>query len=137
MTTISIRIDQDLVLQAEREAAIQNRSKNKQLEYWAKLGRIVSSQLNISEAFAIAQGIKTIRLETAHASPPVDVDPDTVFAELEQDRKAGLLPQNVTSSSIYYEASVEHPGYLERIDGTTGKRQTGIFEQGQFKILFS
>jgi hypothetical protein len=37
MTTVSLRIDQDLVFQAGREARIQNRSKTKQLEYWAKL----------------------------------------------------------------------------------------------------
>ncbi|MCD4674470.1 MAG: ParD-like family protein, partial [Desulfobacula sp.] len=47
MTTVSLRIDQDLAFQAEREARIQNRSKTKQLEYWAKLGKAISSKLNI------------------------------------------------------------------------------------------
>jgi hypothetical protein len=45
MTILSLRIDQDLSLQAEHEARIQNRSKTKQLEYWAKLGKAVSRQL--------------------------------------------------------------------------------------------
>jgi hypothetical protein len=50
MTTVSLRIDRDLALQAEREARIQNRSKTKQLEYWAILGKAVSSKLSISDA---------------------------------------------------------------------------------------
>ena len=63
MPTVSLRIDQDLELQAEREARIQNRSKTKQLEYWAKLGKAISSKLDITDVFAVSQGIKTIRIE--------------------------------------------------------------------------
>ena len=39
MATVSVRIDKDLALQAEREARIQNRSNAKQFEYWAKIGK--------------------------------------------------------------------------------------------------
>ena len=63
MSTVSLRIDHDLAFQAEREARIQNRSKTKQLEYWAKLGKAISSKLTITDAFAVSQGIKTIKLE--------------------------------------------------------------------------
>ena len=54
MGTVPLRIDQDLASQAEREARIQNRSKTKQLEYWAKLGKAVSSKLSITDAFAVS-----------------------------------------------------------------------------------
>jgi len=135
MATVSLRIDRDLALQAEREARIQNRSKTKQLEYWAKLGKAVSSKLDISDAFAVSQGIKTIKLEVAPSVQSIPVDSDTIFNGLENDRAKGILAENVTSARIYYEASVEHPGYLDRVNAITRERQTGSFEHGEFKAL--
>lgn len=133
MATVSLRIDQNLALQAEREGKIQNRSKAKQLEYWARLGKAVSSKLSIADAFAVSQGIKTINLMVSPSVQSIPIDSDSVFNDLENDRAKGLLAKNVTSAKIYYEASVEHPGYLDRVNAVTGKRQTGLFEQGEFK----
>ena len=76
MATVPLRIDQNLAFQAEREARIQNRSKTKQLEYWAKLGKAVSSKLNITDAFAVPQGIKTIKLEVAPPVQSIPIDSD-------------------------------------------------------------
>ncbi len=135
MATVPLRIDQDLAFQAEREARIQNRSKTKQLEYWAKLGKAVSSKLDITDALAVSQGIKTIKLEVTPPAQSIPVDPDAIFDDLENDRTKGALAKNVTSARIYYEASVEHPGYLDRVDTTTQKRETGSFENGEFKAL--
>ena len=135
MTTVSLRIDQNLVFQAEREARIQNRSKTKQLEYWAKLGKAISSKLNIEDVFAVSQGIKTIRLETTTSSKMIPIDSDVIFNDLENDRIKGLLAEKVTSAKIYYEASVEHSGYLDRVNSITKERQTGSFENGEFKVL--
>jgi len=135
MTTVSLRIDKELALQAEREARIQNRSKAKQLEYWAKIGKAISSKLNIADVFAVSQGIKTIKLEVSPSVQSIHVNSDTVFNDLENDRDRGLLTKNVTSANVYYEASVEHPGYLDRVNSVTQKRQTGSFENGEFKAL--
>ena len=135
MTTVSLRIDKELALQAEREARIQNRSKAKQLEYWAKIGKAISSKLNIADVFAVSQGIKTIKLEVSPSVQSILVNSDTVFNDLENDRDRGLLTKNVTSANVYYEASVEHPGYLDRVNSVTQKRQTGSFENGEFKAL--
>ena len=135
MGTVPLRIDQDLALQAEREARIQNRSKTKQLEYWAKLGKAVSSKLSITDALAVSQGIKTIKLEVTPPALSIPVDSDAIFNDLENDRAKGLLAKNVTSAKIYYEASVEHPGYLDRVNDITKERQTGSFENGEFKAL--
>jgi hypothetical protein len=135
MTTVSLRIDQELAFQAEREARIQDRSKTKQLEYWAKLGKAISSKLNITDAFAVSQGIKTIKIEVASSGQSIPIDSDDIFNDLENDRTKGLLAENVTSARIYYEASVEHPGFLDRVNSVTGKRQAGSFENGEFKIL--
>ena len=135
MATVSLRIDQDLALQAEREARIQNRSKTKQLEYWAKLGKAISPKLNITDAFAVSQGIKTIKLEVTPSVQSIPIDSDVIFNDLENDRTKGLLAKNVTSARIYYEASVEHPGYLDRVDSIRRERQTGSFENGEFKAV--
>jgi len=135
MPTVSLRIDQDLAFQAEREARIQNRSKTKQLEYWAKLGKAISSKLNITDAFAVSQGIKTIKLEVTPSVQSIPIDSDVIFNDLENDRTKGLLAKNVTSARIYYEASVGHPGYLDRVNSITRERQTGSFENGEFKAL--
>ena len=135
MPTVSLRIDQDLAFQAEREAGIQNRSKTKQIEYWAKLGKAISSKLNITDAFAVSQGIKTIKLEVAPSVQSIPLDSDVIFDNLENDRAKGLLAKNVTFARIYYEASVEHPGYLDRVDSITRERQSGSFENGEFKAL--
>ena len=135
MTTVSLRIDKDLALQAEREARIQNRSKAKQLEYWARIGKAVSSKLNIADVFAVSQGIKMIKLEVSPSVQSILVNSDAVFNDLENDRDRGVLANKVTSAKVYYEASVERPGYLDRVDSVTNKRQTGSFENGQFKAL--
>ncbi len=135
MATVSLRIDQDLAFQAEREARIQNRSKTKQLEYWAKLGKAISSKLNITDAFAVSQGIKTIRLEVTSSVQSVPVDSDSIFNDLERERTEGLIGKNVTTAKIYYEASVDQPGYLDRVNSANGDRQTGSFEHGEFKAL--
>ena len=135
MATVSVRIDKDLALQAEREARIQNRSNAKQIEYWAKIGRAISSKLSIADVFAVSQGIKTIKLEVTPAVHSIPVNSDDIFNDLENDRAKGLLAKNVTSAKIYYEASVEHPGYLDRVNSVTKKRQTGTFENGEFKAL--
>ena len=135
MATVSLRIDQDLAFQAEREARIQNRSKTKQIEYWAKLGKAVSSKLSITDAFAVSQGIKTIKLEVAPPVQSIPIDSDAIFSDLENERTKGLLTKKVTSAKIYYEASVEHPGYIDRVNSITEKRQAGLFEHGEFKAL--
>ena len=135
MATVSLRIDENLTFQAEREAKIQNRSKTKQLEYWAKLGKAISPKLNITDAFAVSQGIKTIKLEVTQSVQSIPIDSDVIFNEIENDRIKGLLAKNVTSARIYYEASIEHSGYLDRVNSVTGKRHTGSFDNGEFKVL--
>jgi len=134
MTTVSLRIDATLVMQAEREARIENRSKAKQLEHWAKLGRAISSKLNLADALAVAQGIKEIKLEAAQSVQSTAIDSDVIFNDLERDRKKGILSQKVTSARVYYEASLSKKGFLDRVDSVTGKRQTGQFDNGKFRV---
>ena len=69
------------------------------------------------------------------SSTEIRTDEQMLEVSFENDRTKGLLAKNVTSAKIYYEASVEHPGYLDRVNSITKKRQTGSFEHGEFKAL--
>jgi hypothetical protein len=130
MSKISLELDQSLVRQAEREAAVQKRSASKQVEYWATIGRILSEKLSLPDAIAISQGLKILKLEDPVS---VNVDPDGILAQIERDRSDGTLSEKVTSAPIYYEASTKHPGCVDRVDSTTKERVTGFIEKGEFK----
>ncbi len=135
MATVSFRIDANLAKQAEREARVENRSKAKQLEYWAKLGKAISSKLHIADAIAVTQGLKEIRLEYSNPLQTDSIDSVIIFNDLENDRKKNILSQKVTSARIYYEASLSREGFLDKVDSMTGKRETGQFENGEFRPL--
>jgi hypothetical protein len=130
MTTKSIRIDGDLIQLAESAAAVQHRSVSKQVEYWASLGRIISSVLGIEDAFAINQGLKKIRIESAEF---ISIDSDTIFNNLESDRAKGFVDKSITSAPFYFEASQKVHGLLDRVNSQTGERKTGKFSNGKFR----
>lgn len=132
MATRSLRIDENLVLQAQRQAKIQHRSINGQVEYWAKLGKAIASKISAADAFAVTQGLKEFRLE------PVDncsVDPETILEELESDRKAEFSGKPITAAPFYFERSVSHPGLLDRVNTKTGEKKTGQFRNGSFESI--
>ena len=130
MTTKSIRLNADLIYQAQLAANVQCRSIPNQVEYWATLGRIVSSVIGIEDAFAILQGLKKLRVE-----PPqtISIDSDTVFNKLEADRAKGFVDKPITNAPFYFEASQKIPGLLDKVNSLTGERKTGKFENGKFK----
>lgn len=60
------------------------------------------------------------------------INPDVVFADLEMRRADGILGKTITSSPVYYEASLSHPGLIDRVTAETGKREIGHFHNGKF-----
>jgi hypothetical protein len=64
----------------------------------------------------------------------IRVDPSDVSYSIEAVRKAGALGAKVTSSAIYYEASLSRPGLLDRVNASTGERKTGLFLNGGLKV---
>jgi len=123
-----IRLQAELMESAESTAKRFHRSTAEQVEYWADLGRKVSSTLDPDVLLAIKSGLTVIKTEPIFSDP---IDPDSVFQSLEKDREAGLLSAVVSHSAIRYQASAEHPGYLEKID-VDNNITTGQFEGGQF-----
>jgi hypothetical protein len=129
--TSPIRLDSTLLEAARREGSINKRTAPKQIEFWAELGRAVEPVLDFTDVFAVIQGFKKIKVETVESIP---ADPVDVFNSLEESRKSGELAQNVTSSTVYFEASQKIPGLIDRVNSSTGKRQTGRFHNGEFKV---
>ncbi len=132
MTTKSIRLNTDLIFQAQSAAAVQRRSIPNQVEYWATLGRIISSVISIEDAFAILQGLKKLRVEPTQT---ISIDSDIVFNNLEADRANGFVDKPITSAPFYFEASQKMPGLLDRVNSLTGERKTGKFANGKFREI--
>jgi hypothetical protein len=123
-----IRLQQDLMQQAESTARRFHRSTAEQIEYWAELGRSVSSTLDPDVLLSISAGLSRLQVKPVISGP---VDPDGVFRDLEVQRDNGSLQRNITTSPIRYQASLKQPGLLERID-QKGEVVTGRFENGEF-----
>lgn len=130
-TASPIRLDPKLVKLAKKEGSTKKRSAPKQIEYWAELGKAIESEIDLKDAYAIIQGFMKLTVESLESKA---VDPKEIFNSLEKKRKSGELSNSVTNSSIYFEASKTKPGLLDRVNITTGKRQTGTFHNGKFKI---
>jgi hypothetical protein len=130
MATSPIRLNPSLIKAAEREGAVQKRSTPKQIEYWADLGRAVESVVDLSDVFAIRQGLKRLKLENVEA---VSVDSDEVFEHLHHRTGTAPLSEAVTAAAVYFEASAEHPGLIDRVDAATGERRSGQFRNGKFE----
>ncbi len=126
-----LRLSPALVEAAEKEGALQKRSVPKQIEYWAELGKAVERVVDPTDAVALIQGLRTIKVEPTASTA---VNPGDVFGTLETMRKKGRLAEKVTSALIYYEASRSRPGFLDRVDSRTGERRTGRFLNGEFKV---
>lgn len=123
-----IRLQDDLMQAAAITGERFHRSTAEQIEYWASIGRQVSSLLDPDVLLSITAGLARVRVESVTSAP---LDPDEVFRSLEQERAQGTLSAAVTSSPIRYQASRAHPGHLERI-GPNGQIAVGAFKEGRF-----
>lgn len=131
MTTAKpMRLSLSLVTSAEKAGAIHKRTTPKQIEYWAEIGKTVERMINMDDILGVTHGFKKIKIEPFESLP---VSPKDIFDELEGYRSSGDLSKHVTSSEIYYEISVKHPGLLDRVNTVTGERNTGQFYNGKFE----
>ncbi|WP_292950521.1 MULTISPECIES: hypothetical protein [unclassified Neptuniibacter] len=124
-----LRLDAGLVEQAKLSGKHLHRSTAEQIEYWADIGRSVSKVITPETLLQLYAGLVKLKVEPV-VGP--SVDPDSLFDSLEDDRATGSLQENITSSSLRYQASTQYLGMLEQIssDGTV---TVGQFENGQFK----
>lgn len=123
-----VRLQQELMQAATVAGERQHRSAAEQIEYWASIGRSVGGQVDPDSLLEITSGLARLKVEPLFAPT---VDPDEVFASLERDRASGSLASSVTSSSVRYQASINHPGQLEQISAD-GQIVVGQFSDGVF-----
>jgi len=123
-----VRLQDDLMQAAKLTGERFHRSSAEQIEYWADIGRKVSTVLDPDILSSIAMGLTRVKVEPIYG---VRINPDDVFKALDIQREEGELAQLVTGSSIKYQSSLKHPGYLEKID-QQGKVEVGRFNEGDF-----
>lgn len=126
--TSPVRLQEELMKAAASTAKGFDRSATEQVEYWANLGRSVSSILDPDALLSVASGLASIKVEPVFSAP---IDAGSVFQTLENDRESALLSAAVTTSTVRYQASLKQLGYLERID-SDNNITIGLFENGQF-----
>lgn len=126
-----IRLQENLMQAAELTAKRFHRSTAEQVEYWADLGRAVSSSLDPDVLLSISSGLTVIKTEPVFSSP---IAPNHVFKALEDDREQGLLTDAVTASVVKYQVSTTHAGLLEKVE-QDGSITIGQFNEGQFTAL--
>jgi len=125
-----IRLQDDLMQAAKLTGERFHRSSAEQVEYWADIGRKVSTVLDPEILSNIAMGLTRLKVEPIYGAR---INPDDVFKALDTQREEGALTQQVTNSAIKYQSSVKHPGYLEKID-QQGKVEVGRFNEGEFVV---
>jgi len=126
-----VRLQDDLMQAAKLTGDRFHRSTAEQIEYWADIGRKVSKVLDPDTLLSISTGLTQVKVEPIYGTP---IDPDDVFNSLEVQRQQGTLTKAVTDSTIKYQSSLVHPGYLERID-QKGNVSVGQFKNGEFVIV--
>jgi len=123
-----VRLQEDLMRSASLTGSRHHRSAAQQIEYWASLGRQITGFVDPDSLLDVSTGLARLRVEPILAPP---ISPEAVFAAVEADRDAEMLPEKVSTAAIRYQASRTHPGYLERIVHN-GVRTLGTFHGGVF-----
>lgn len=124
-----IRLDEALMAEALLASSTLHRSTAEQVEYWADIGRKVAKLVDPDDLLAVQAGLATLHVEK---TKPITVDPDSVFAQLEQDRESGVLSQAIAAGSVRYQASTNEQGKLEAVH-PDGRAEIGMFVDGEFR----
>jgi hypothetical protein len=123
-----IRLQEELMQAAILTGSRMHRSAAEQIEYWASLGRQIAYYIDPDTLLKINAGLAKINIEATTSTP---INPDSVFAAVEQDRQNGQIINKVAESHPRYYASKTHPGLLDQISAD-GSRMSGSFINGKF-----
>jgi hypothetical protein len=121
-----IRIESTILERAEVEGRINRRSPPKQIEYWAEIGRQVSSLIDAKDLFAVFTGAAALKV-THKPSQPVPTT--TILEELRTRRDSGELQRSVTGAIASY--GIGENGLIRRISAG-GRETVGKLIDGKF-----
>ncbi len=125
-----LRISDELMKKAEKQVKVTYRSAPKQIELWATIGEKIEAIMTPADIAALSAGELEVKVVRKKSAP---IDMDSVFLDLEKERQDGSLKDKVLKGPLWYQESIEHPGYLEQIVAASGKRTIGTFEKGEFR----
>jgi len=123
-----VRLQDDLMRRAALAGARHHRSTAQQIEYWAALGQELAALLD-PDTLDVKAGLARLRVEPVRAAA---VDPESVFAGRDAQRRSGSLAASVTTATVRYQACPSQPGLLERID-SDGSISVGTLAGGVFR----
>ncbi|MEY8214262.1 MAG: hypothetical protein RPR97_07225 [Colwellia sp.] len=126
---VEIWLQTSLVDAAKISGALAHRSAAQQIEYWANLGHKTESLLTQAEILQVINGTAKIDVSSVNR---LEVEVETVFQMLEDDRKKGKLSEKVVSpATTRYQKSESRDGYLDQLhpDGhvAIGRFKNGVF----------
>lgn len=124
MSTIPLRIDADLVNEARQSASVMDRTPTAQIEFWAKLGRVLEAVLS-HDAVLLMKAAARVR----------DVDELLARANTPQGRQRALA-EIARHKGPIYSSDRSRPGVIieTRSDGS---RRRGKFVNRRFTPLGS
>ena len=124
----NVRLSNELYEAADAIAEATLRSAQKQLEYWAQLGRLADGMMSNVEAAALLSHESFISDISLHKN--VVPRAEDVMAQIQQDRADGTLKAKVTQAPIVYDVADDGIS-IRRIDAA-GNATVGSLVDGNF-----
>lgn len=126
--SIPIRVSDELLEDAKQQIKMSYRSLTKQIEFWAQIGKEAEMNMTPADVAALVNGEVEIKVLRKKSEP---VDFDSLFDEVESDRKAGIIKSKVIKDKIWYEENPKNPGMFFRVT-SEGEKTLGKFSDGKF-----
>jgi hypothetical protein len=126
--SIPIRVSDELLEDAKQQIKLSYRSLTKQIEFWAQIGKEAEMNMTPADVAALVNGEVEIKVLRKKSEP---IDFDSIFDEVESDRKAGTIKSKVLKDKVWYEESPKNPGMFFRLTND-GEQTLGKFSDGKF-----
>ncbi|OFZ30698.1 MAG: hypothetical protein A2622_13600 [Bdellovibrionales bacterium RIFCSPHIGHO2_01_FULL_40_29] len=126
--SIPIRVSDELLEDAKQQIKMSYRSLTKQIEFWAQIGKEAEINMTPADVAALVSGEAEIKVLRKKSEP---VDFDSVFDEVESDRKTGIIKSKVIKDEVWYEENPKKLGMFFRMT-SEGEKTLGQFSDGKF-----
>lgn len=125
-----IRLPENTYSKIASTAAMEMRTVPMQVSYMLEVAQLISEFVGREDLFNIKSGFAKLVVEP---TKPKKFDADDLLGEVDRQRKSGALAKSVTGAKVVFQASLDHPGLIERIDRDSGAVEVGTFRGGKFR----